>query len=141
MATKPDAAKSEADAPVKKPVKSKKLLLIVGILFLVIALAGGGAWFFIAKKNAAENGGEETVRVAPKGPPTFLPLDNMVVNLADPGGEKVAQIGITLGRHSQMFILCRVCPAFAGDLFITQAGAQIMWRGCLSVAVLSLAST
>ncbi len=29
-------------------------------------------------------------------PPTYLPLDNMVVNLADPGGEKVAQIGITL---------------------------------------------
>lgn len=96
MATKPDAAKAEADAPVKKPAKSKKLLLIVGILLLVIALAGGGAWFFIAKKNAAEGAGEETVRVAPKGPPTFLPLDNMVVNLADPGGEKVAQIGITL---------------------------------------------
>lgn len=96
MATKPDAAKSEADAPANKPAKSKKLLLMVGIVFLVLALAGGGAWFFIAKKNAAEGGAEEAVHVAPKGPPTFLPLDNMVVNLADPGGEKVAQIGITL---------------------------------------------
>lgn len=28
--------------------------------------------------------------------PTFLPLENMVVNLADPGGERYAQIGITL---------------------------------------------
>ena len=35
-------------------------------------------------------------QAAPKGPPVYLPLDNMVVNLADPGGEKVAQVGITL---------------------------------------------
>ena len=35
-------------------------------------------------------------KVETKGPPTFFPLDNMVVNLANPGGEKVAQIGITL---------------------------------------------
>lgn len=96
MATKPDAAKSEAAEPVKGPAKSKKLLLIGGIAFLVLALAGGGAWYFLSKKNAAEGGPEEVVHVAPKGPPTFLPLDNMVVNLADPGGEKVAQIGITL---------------------------------------------
>lgn len=97
MATKPDAAKSEAAEPVKGPAKSKKLLLIGGIAFLVFALAGGGAWFFLSKKDAAVEGGlEEVVHVAPKGPPTFLPLDNMVVNLADPGGEKVAQIGITL---------------------------------------------
>lgn len=96
MATKPDAAKSDADVPVKKPPKSKKLMLLGSIVFLVLALAGGGAWFFLIKKGAADEGGEEVVRAAPKGPPTFLALDNMVVNLADPGGEKVAQVGITL---------------------------------------------
>lgn len=96
MATKSDAAKSDAEEPVKGAAKSKKLLLIGGIVFLVLALAGGGAWYFLSKKNAAEGDLEEVVNVAPKGPPTFLPLDNMVVNLADPGGEKVAQIGITL---------------------------------------------
>ncbi len=31
-----------------------------------------------------------------KVPPTFLPIENMVVNLADTGGERFAQIGITL---------------------------------------------
>lgn len=96
MATKPDAAKSDADDPAKKPPKSKKLVLIGGIVFLVLALAGGGAWFFLSKQAAADDDTEESVQVAPKGPPTFLPLDNMVVNLADPGGEKVAQVGITL---------------------------------------------
>ncbi|QIL45560.1 flagellar basal body protein FliL [Acidovorax sp. HDW3] len=33
---------------------------------------------------------------APKGPPTFLPIENMVVNLADPGGDRFAQLGLTL---------------------------------------------
>ena len=31
-----------------------------------------------------------------RSPPAYLPLDNMVVNLADAGGERVAQVGITL---------------------------------------------
>lgn len=90
-----------ADKPADAaPPKSKKLLLIVGLLVVVLALAGGGAWFFISKQRAAaddDNEPEPVAHTAPTGnPPTYLPLDNMVVNLADPGGEKVAQIGITL---------------------------------------------
>ena len=97
MATKPDAAKPDAAEEVKAPAKSKKLLIIALAGVLVLALAGGGAWFFFAKQKAATEDGEEAVQVVEqKGPPTFMPLDNMVVNLADPGGERVAQIGITL---------------------------------------------
>ena len=99
MATKPDAAKSDADGGAKGAPKSKKMLIIVGGLVLVLALAGGGAWFVLAKKAAAaaaDEDAEEVSQVAPKGPPTFLPLDSMVINLADPGGDKVAQVGITL---------------------------------------------
>ncbi len=76
------------------------MLLILGVVVLILALAGGGAFFYIGKQRAAaEEGDTEPVSHAQadaKGPPTYLPLDNMVVNLADPGGEKVAQIGITL---------------------------------------------
>lgn len=97
MATKPEAAKPDAGESAKAPAKNKKLLLMGGIAFLVLALAGGGAWFVVSKNNAADDGDvEEVAHVEPKGPPTFMPLDNMVINLADPGGEKVAQIGITL---------------------------------------------
>lgn len=81
------------------PPKSKKLLIILLILLVVLALAGGGAWFYISKQRAAALEGEEEApmaKVEQSGPPTYLPLDNMVVNLADAGGEKVAQIGITL---------------------------------------------
>lgn len=88
-----------------KPKSKKKLLVIVGALIVVLALAGAGAMFFLKKKNAGidEDGEDgaaaETSHSAPahdkKSPPTFLPIDNLVVNLADTGGERFAQVGIT----------------------------------------------
>ena len=103
MAAKPDAGDAEDTG--KAPAKSKKLLIIIVAAVLVVALGGGGAFFFISKQRAAaaaaEDGEETTapksaVSAAPKVPPAYLPLDSMVVNLADPGGERVAQVGITL---------------------------------------------
>lgn len=93
MATKPEAAESA-----KAPAKSKKMLIIIVGAVVVLALAAGGGWFYISKQRAAaeESDGEPAAAAKVTGPPTFLPLDNMVVNLADPGGEKVAQVGITL---------------------------------------------
>ena len=93
MSTKP----VETDAP---PPKSKrKLLLIVVLLVLIIGLAGVGALVYLNKQRAAQLDDEQipvSSKVVAAGPPTYLPLDNMVVNLADPGGERVAQVGVTL---------------------------------------------
>lgn len=103
------AAAATADAPADaKPKKSKKLLFII-IGVVVLALVGGGAAFFLMKKNHSEDGGEEGAPAAeeahapepppkhdPKAPPTFLPLDAMVVNLADDGGNRFVQLAITL---------------------------------------------
>ncbi len=92
MATKPAEA-------VAAPPKSKKLLVIVVLAVLVLALAGMGAFVYLSKQRsaAAYDDPEQPVarKTAPSGPPVYLPLDNMVVNLADPGGERVAQVGIT----------------------------------------------
>lgn len=99
------AATADAEAPAKP--KSKKLLfIIIGVVLL--ALIGAGAAFFLMKKSHAEDEGEDGAETSqeeeahatpardPKTPPTFLPLDSMVVNLADPGGNRFAQLGITL---------------------------------------------
>jgi flagellar protein FliL len=98
------AAPADGEAPAKP--KSKKLLfIIVGVV--VLALVGAGAAFFLMKKSQGDEEGEgdEAHKEAahepapqrdPKVPPTFLPLDSMVVNLADPGGNRFAQLGITL---------------------------------------------
>jgi flagellar FliL protein len=95
------ADKPEAADGAKAPVKSKKMM-IIGIAVALVLVVGGGAAFFIMKQRAAaaEDGAEEAPKAAAHdahaAPPAYLPMDNMVVNLADPGGERVAQIGITL---------------------------------------------
>lgn len=88
------------------PVKSKKRLIIVLVVVLVLLAAGGGgaAWVMYQRSHAALDDDADAAAHAHKGkaksepaaPPTYLALENMVVNLADPGGDRFAQIGITL---------------------------------------------
>lgn len=93
------AEETAAPAPVKKG--KKKWLLIIIALVVVLAIAAAGVLWFLAKQRSAhlddEGGDEPTAQVEEsKTPPTFLPMDNMVVNLADPGGDRFVQVGITL---------------------------------------------
>ncbi|MFT4241173.1 MAG: flagellar basal body-associated FliL family protein [Acidovorax sp.] len=80
------------------PHKGKKMLvIIIGVVLALLVVGGGAAWFLISRSHAEDDADapaarKETAKVAP----TFLPMENMVVNLADPGGERFAQIGITL---------------------------------------------
>ena len=81
----------------KKPAKSKKLLIIVGALVLLLVVGGGGAFWFLKSKAHSEEGEDAPAKAAePATPSVFLPLDMLVVNLADNGGERFAQLGITL---------------------------------------------
>lgn len=90
-----------SDAPAadaKEKPKSKKMIIIIAAA--VLLLGGGGAgYFLLMKKNADEDGDEKPAASAShdskKVAPTYLPLENMVVNLADPGGDRFAQIGVT----------------------------------------------
>jgi flagellar FliL protein len=99
MATKAPAAAGEAEA---KPAKGKKMLIIILAVVILLVVAGGGAAFFLLKKKGGDAEHEEdaapakSAKVDPKSAPTYLPLENMVVNLADPGGNRFAQVGITL---------------------------------------------
>ena len=102
------AAVDVTDAVPKKTGKKKLIIILAAALVL---LGGGGAAFMVMKQKAAaaaaaaaEEGGEAPVEHAapaahkadPSHPPTFVPLDPFVVNLADHDSEKYAQIGITL---------------------------------------------
>ncbi len=85
-------------APAK--AKSKKLIIIVAALAVLLVAGGAAAWLLLGKRAAS--GDEEEAHApaaqaaAPKTPPIFMPMENMVVNLADPGGDRFAQVGITL---------------------------------------------
>ncbi len=84
-------------APAK--TKSKKLIIIAAALAVLLVAGGAAAWLLLAKRNAGdeeEAPAQAAQAAAPKTPPIFLPMDNMVVNLADPGGDRFAQVGITL---------------------------------------------
>lgn len=95
------AAATAENATAAKPKSKKLLFIILGVVLL--ALIGAGAALFLLKKNTAEDEeGYEDEPVAqqsqgrPKTPPVFLPMENMVVNLADAGGNRFVQLGITL---------------------------------------------
>lgn len=92
MATKPSA-----DAVTDEKPKSKKMLVIAAVVAVIVLIVAAGGLFFMSRQQDLDEGDEEVVQSsASKGPPIFLPLDSMVVNLADPGGEKMAQVGVTL---------------------------------------------
>lgn len=120
MATKNEEAAASTEDTKVAPKGKKKLMIIIAAVVLLLVLGGGGAFWYISKQKAAaalaaeEEGGDGAPAThAPaagghgdaKAPPVYLPMDNMVVNLADPGGERVAQVGITLA----------VTDAHAGD--------------------------
>ncbi|HEX5806779.1 MAG TPA: flagellar basal body-associated FliL family protein [Macromonas sp.] len=78
------------------------MLIIIGAV-VALALIVGGALFFVLKKNADDSEGEAGAETSAseehqeaKVPPQFLPIDPLVVNLADPEEPRFAQVGITL---------------------------------------------
>lgn len=101
-----DAAAAAADAPKGKGKKKLLILIVVGVL--VLAAVGVGAFLFLRKSQVELDEHGDPVEAhapaaAPKPahrepgkPPTFLPLDPFVVNLADKEQERYAQIGVTL---------------------------------------------
>ena len=104
----------DADAAVVPAKKGKKkLIIIIAAVALLLAVAGGGAAFYLKKKAAAQaaENGEDTAAASEhhgakpdlKHPPTFLPLDPFVVNLADKEADRYAQIGITLEVEDPKF--------------------------------------
>ncbi len=111
------SAAAAAPQPVTAPIKAgkrKKLILIGGVLLLVLLLAGAGTAYWLksrAAAHAAEDAGDEEVTAQlkaaakpdPAHPPTFLPLDIFVVNLADRDADRYAQIGLTLEVDNAAF--------------------------------------
>ena len=97
--------------------RKKKLVFIVVIVALLVVLlaAGAGAMLWMKSKaaHAADAGDDEdgpaaTAKAAPghsdpAHPPTFLPLDMFVVNLADKDADRYAQVGIVLELENPAF--------------------------------------
>ena len=91
-----DKANSQ-DAPAQDAPSGKRSRKLILIAAAVLLFAGGGAasWFFLGRP------GTEPVAAAAETPrartnAVFVPLEQFTVNLADEGGERMAQIAVTL---------------------------------------------
>jgi flagellar FliL protein len=128
------AAAATADAGAAPAKKGKKKLLIILIAVVLLLVVGGGAAVFLLKKKAAAQAaedGDEAVATSehksdkpdPKHPPTFLPLDPFVVNLADKDADRYAQIGITLEVEDAKFgdMLKTYMPAIRNAILLILA--------------------
>ena len=87
------AATHSAAAPAQ--AKSKKLI-IIGALVALLVVAVVAAMLVMNNQSRGDMYGDDAPAQKTVLVPTFLPLENMVVNLADQGGDRFAQIGITL---------------------------------------------
>lgn len=107
------AAAASAEQSVAKK-GSAKLWIIIGVVVLLVGAGGGGFLLMQQRKAAAaeaEDGADAAhaapVRKAPKRdahtPPTYMPLEPFVVNLADRDSDRYAQIGITLEIEDAKF--------------------------------------
>lgn len=115
MPSSPDATALPLTTP---PRRSKKFLILAFLLLLGAALVWG-----LLKQR-----GEQTPQ--PLKPPTYLALDTMVVNLS--GGEKIAQIGVTLELTNEQTLdqLKLFLPSLRAKilLLLTQRSAEELLR-------------
>ena len=106
------AVNAGAAVPAKKG--KKKLIIIAVAVLLLLVIAGGAAALLLKKKAAAQEAdSDETSASAAAGhagakpdlkhPPTFLPIDPFVVNLADKDTDRYAQVGITFEVEDPKF--------------------------------------
>lgn len=148
-ATVDDAVAGEA-----APKKGKKKLIIIIAAVLLVALLGGGAAMYVMKKKAAaaaaaaEEGDDSDAAAAAdskrkehaKHPPTFVPLEPFVVNLADKEADRFAQIGVTLEVEDAKFAeeMKAYMPAIRNGILMVLAhknSAQLLSReGKLALA-------
>lgn len=97
------SAKPAEPTPVAQKPSSKLKLVLIGLLAVVVVSGGaGGAWYYLGNRN--HDSGDDHAAAPSHATPTYMALENMVVNLADPGGERVAQVGITLDLDSDKTI-------------------------------------
>lgn len=154
MATAAAAVVDAAVAGDAAPKKGKKKLIIILAAVLLVALLGGGAAVFMMKKKAAaaaaaaEEEGETDLAAAAaekrkeraKHPPTFVPLEPFVVNLADKETDRFAQIGVTLEVEDAKFAeeMKAYMPAIRNGILMVLAhktSAQLLPRdGKLALA-------
>lgn len=73
--------------------------LLIGILAVVLAGGGGAGWFFLKPQKDPDAEKLALYKASPE--PVFVKLDPFTVNLADEGGDRMAQLEVVLQMQNQ----------------------------------------
>ncbi len=112
-----DAKEKSADEELSKPKSRRKLWVILALL--VLGSAGGAGWFYFLKPKAEKV--EHPPELKPAGSVVYLPLDPVVINLADEGGDRFAQVGITFQIRDAKLVddVKKVLPSIRNRILIS----------------------
>jgi len=108
--------------PGVKPQGRKKMLGFI-VLMLFICAAGGGAWFYFERLKAEHKDVDSEEFTLSKAPKLYFPLDPMVINLTDLGGDRFAQLGITfqIREEKSAEAIKKMLPTIRSAILITMS--------------------
>lgn len=115
-------AKDETPQPEKK--SRKKLVLVAVLAVVLLAGAGGAAWHFLL--SGPEDGSAAHADAKKRGNPVFASLEPFTVNLADPDGDRVAQVGVVLELNDSKAsaTITMLMPAVRNGILLLLSGKQ-----------------
>lgn len=115
-----DIAADPKKDPGVKPQGRKKLLGWI-VLLLLLSAGGGGAWFYFEHLKGEKTAVESEESRLSKAPKLYFPLDSMVINLSDLGGDRFAQVGITfqIREEKSAEALKKMLPTIRSAILIT----------------------
>ncbi len=115
MSAAPATETAPTDGATPAKGGKKKLIIIIAVVLVLLLAGGGGVFYMMHQKAAAEaaalaegddaeatdthakaNHGKSEKPERPEHPPSFVPLDPFVVNLADKESDRFAQVGLNL---------------------------------------------
>jgi flagellar FliL protein len=105
--------------PLVKPKGKKKLIVLIALL--LIGAGGGGAWFYFEQLKGEKKEVETEESKLSKAPKVYFPLDPMVINLSDLGGDRFAQVGITfqIREEKSSEAIKKMLPTIRSAILIT----------------------
>ena len=121
MAAKPES--KAADAQAEGGDKRGKGLLLGLIAAIVLGGGGGAGWYFTRPAPKADG---EAATPAKPAEAVFVNLEPFTVNLADEGGERLAQVAVVLelGTKESQLTLTKQLPVVRNSLLLLISSQQ-----------------
>lgn len=102
----------------------KKLVLVAVLVAGLLGGGGGAAWY--SMRPADDSAGDARAEPRRKADPVFASLEPFTVNLADPDGDRVAQVGVVLELYDSKASakITMLTPAVRNGILLLLSGKK-----------------